>query len=95
MPVPVQPYSPALLFAEAMASVNLAYSVYHQTRHGLKGRLWQGRYTSLPMQPNDDLLASGRDLELNPIRAGLSSTPRAYPWTSYHVYAEGAKRAKF
>ena len=76
--------------AEGMASACLGYRAYHQTRHGVKGRLWQGRYTGLLLQPTGDLLASGRDLELNPIRAGLSSTPSAYPWTSYHVYAEGA-----
>ncbi len=76
--------------AEAMATVNLGYSAYHQTRYGSKGRLWQGRSTTLLMSPTSDLLTSGRDLELNPIRAGLSSAPHAYPWTSYHVYAEGA-----
>lgn len=35
------------------------------------------------------LLACGRYIELNPVRATLADRPDAYPWSSYHTRARG------
>lgn len=35
------------------------------------------------------LLACGRYIERNPLRAGIAESPGQYPWSSFAVHAEG------
>lgn len=58
------------------------------------GTLWEGRYKSSPMiSTNDYLLACYRNVELNPVRAGIVAVPEAYRWSSYQ--AKVGKRIEF
>ena len=52
--------------------------------HGLQGpgHLYQGRYTSIPVQSNRHLLAVLRYVESNAHRAKLVSRAEAWPWSS-------------
>ncbi len=50
---------------------------------GRSGSLWEGRYHSRPIETGRYLLACDRDVELNPVRARMTATPRDYPWPSY------------
>ena len=47
------------------------------------GTLWKDRYKSSFIQRDAYLLACCRYVELNPVWAGLVSTPREYRWSSY------------
>ncbi|MFD2110841.1 transposase [Thiorhodococcus fuscus] len=47
------------------------------------GTLWEGRYKSSPIDTDAYLLACCRYVELNPVRAGMTESPAAYPWPSY------------
>ena len=85
MEVPV-----AAALSKAMSGVNLSYSWLYRKRHRYSGHLWQGRFKSLLIDRESYLLECGRYVELNPVRAGLVQDPRAYAWSSYRVYAEGA-----
>jgi putative transposase len=80
----------AVGLSRAMLSLNLSYSLYYRRRHRYAGHVWQGRYKSLLIERDDYLLACGRYVELNPIRASLASRPEEYLWTSYRAYAAGA-----
>jgi len=51
------------------------------------GTLWEGRYKSSPIETDAYLLACCRYVELNPVRAGMTETPAAYPWSSYRWHA--------
>jgi putative transposase len=51
------------------------------------GTLWEGRYRSSAIETDAYLLACGRSVELNPVRARLSDDPAAYPWSSYRWHA--------
>jgi putative transposase len=51
------------------------------------GTLWEGRYKSSPIETDAYLLACCRDVELNPVRARMTDTPAAYPWSSYRWHA--------
>ncbi|MBU2539173.1 MAG: transposase [Proteobacteria bacterium] len=53
------------------------------------GSLWEGRYKSSPISSKEYLLACCRYIELNPLRAGIVSTPADYKWSSYRCKAEG------
>jgi putative transposase len=58
------------------------------------GTLWEGRYKSSPIETDAYLLACCRYVELNPVRARMTDTPAAYPWSSYRWHAgEAAKSA--
>ena len=76
--------------SKAMLKINLGYSLYYRRRRQYQGHLWQGRFKSLLIDREQYLLACGRYVERNPVRAGLAPTPAAYPWSSYAVYASGS-----
>ncbi len=51
------------------------------------GTLWEGRYKSSPIETDAYLLGCCRYVELNPVRARMTDTPAAYPWSSYRWHA--------
>lgn len=55
--------------------------------HGWQGHLWQERFHSFVMD-EDHLLAAGRYVELNPVRAGLCNRASDWRWSSaqFHLY---------
>jgi len=82
------PHGDAL--SKAMLALSLAYALFYRKRHGYRGHLWQGRFKSLLIESHH-VLACGRYVELNPVRAGLIQDPGAYLWSSYRAYAIGAE----
>jgi len=58
-------------------------------RLGRTGTLWEGRFRSCVVQSDSYVLACYRYIELNPVRAGMVSSPAAYSWSSYPTNAEG------
>ncbi len=54
---------------------------YHK-HYGSSGHIWQGRFKSFPIQRNEHLITVLRYVLQNPVRAGLSSTPREWLWSS-------------
>jgi putative transposase len=48
---------------------------YHN-HYGTSGHVWQGRFKSFPVQRDEHLITVLRYVLQNPVRAGLSSTPR-------------------
>jgi len=75
---------PALL-----QSLGRRYVHYVNRKLGRSGTLWEGRYRSSVVQSDMYLLACHRYIELNPVRAGLASTPGDYRWSSYRANALG------
>jgi putative transposase len=54
---------------------------YHQ-HYGSSGHVWQGRFKSFPVQRDEHLITLLRYVLQNPVRAGLSSRPREWRWSS-------------
>ena len=52
-------------------------------RHERSGHLYQGRFGSKLVEDDGYLLELARYLPLNPVRAGLCSSPEDWPWSSY------------
>jgi len=67
--------------ATAMKISQAAYTRRINAREDWTGTLWQGRFTSFPMD-EAHLLMAARYIELNPVRAGLVDDPAKYPWSS-------------
>jgi REP element-mobilizing transposase RayT len=56
-------------------------------RHQRSGHLYQGRYGSRLVGDDSYLLELARYLPLNPVNAGLCSSPEDWPWSSYAATA--------
>ncbi|MCC6126802.1 MAG: transposase [Pirellulales bacterium] len=72
----------------AIGEAHRRYTRYVNFREGWRGHLWQGRFASFVMD-EPYLLAAARYIELNPVRAGLADSPRAYRWSSARAHLRG------
>ena len=75
--------------SKIMQGLNLAYTIWFNRKSGKVGHLWQDRFKSAVIEKDNYLLACGRYIERNPLRAGIVKDVREYPWSSYRVYGYG------
>jgi putative transposase len=75
----------------AMQDVGRRYVRYFNDRHGRTGGLYEGRYKSLMVDDERYWFTCMRYIELNPVRAGLVTSPDAYRWSSYKRNALGQR----
>lgn len=64
------------------------YSRMINFREGWRGHLWQGRFSSFPMN-EVYLLVATRYIEMNPVRAALVPDAESWPWSSVHAHIAG------
>ena len=67
--------------AKAIHDVQGAYAQRFNSKHGLNGPLWHGRFYSCALDERH-MWAAVRYVERNPVRAGLVSRAEDYPWSS-------------
>jgi len=72
-----------------MQALGRRYVRYFNRRHGRTGTLWEGRFRSCLVESETYLLRCYRYIELNPVRAGMVTTPSQYAWSSYACNALG------
>lgn len=72
-----------------MSGLAKAYSCYHHRVYSASGFLWQGRFKLQPVQKEKYLIACGRYIERNPVKAGMVNQAYAYPYSSAVVYCLG------
>lgn len=72
----------------AIGEAHRRYTRHVNFREGWRGHLWQGRFSSYPMDESY-LLAAVRYVEINPVRAGLVKEPWSYLWCSAHAHLTG------
>ncbi|MEI7993092.1 MAG: transposase, partial [Actinomycetota bacterium] len=71
--------------ARGMRQLNGVYAQWFNRRHCRVGHLFQGRYKAVVVQTDAHLRRTVRYVIRNPIRAGLSSRPEQWRWTSHHA----------
>ena len=64
------------------------YSRMINFRENWRGHLWQGRFSSFPMDETY-LLAAARYIEMNPVRAHLAPDAASWRWSSARAHLEG------
>lgn len=69
--------------SRGMRRLNGRYTQRFNRRHHRVGHVLQGRFKSLLVERETYLLELCRYLVLNPVRAGLVTTPHEWPWSSY------------
>jgi Transposase and inactivated derivatives len=74
--------------AQAIADTHRKYTLMINITNHWKGYLWQGRFSSFPMD-EAYLYCCVRYVERNPVRAGIVSQAEEYRWSSAraHVYS--------
>jgi putative transposase len=75
----------------AMQSVGRRYVRFFNDRYKRTGGLWEGRHKVAFVQDDQYWLTCMRYVELNPVRAGLVSSPELYKWSSYRAHALGSR----
>jgi REP element-mobilizing transposase RayT len=71
--------------SEGMQVLNGTYTQYVNRVHSRTGHLFQGRFHSILVDRNTYLLEVIRYVLLNPVRAGLATSPQDWPWSSFRA----------
>jgi putative transposase len=72
----------------ALGEAHRRYSRHVNLREGWRGYLWQGRFASVAMD-EPHLMACARYVEMNPVRAGLTSAAEDWRWSSASAHLAG------
>ena len=83
----VVPNGPGSL-ARAFGRAHRSYSTVVNRREGWRGYLWQGRFSSYPMD-EAHLITATRYALLNPLRAGLVGSPDEWRFSSLAAHRSG------
>jgi putative transposase len=75
--------------SKTFQSAGRKYVQYFNHTQQRSGTLWDGRYRATVVDTAQYFLKLMRYIEMNPVRAGMVSHPRDYPWSSYRRYGEG------
>ncbi|MEW6101854.1 MAG: transposase [Candidatus Omnitrophota bacterium] len=75
--------------SRCMAGIARAYTHYYHKNYQTSGYLWQGRFKLQPIEKERYLLACGRYIERNPVRAGIVAVAELYPYSSAAYYCIG------
>ncbi len=82
--VPAEDFS----LCRAVGEAHRRYTLRINQRENWTGYLWQGRFSSFPLD-NTHLLNAARYIEMNPVRAGLVDKPEKYVWSSARAHLRG------
>jgi putative transposase len=81
--------------AQGMRQLNGIYSQKFNRRHAQVGHAFQGRYKAILVQKESYLLELSRYIVLNPVRAGITSSPQEWPWSSYNMMVAQASTPRW
>ncbi len=77
-----------------MAKVLNGYSRYFNTKHKRVGPLWSGRFKSVEVSHDEQMLHLTRYIHLNPVSADLVTKPNDWLYSSYSEYLESTDNRK-
>lgn len=72
-----------------MQQLGARYARYFNKRHARPGHLFQDRFSSVPIESDEQLLATVRYIHRNPIHHDDRTLCGDYPWSSYGEYMNG------
>jgi len=72
----------------ALGGAHRRWANYVNVRGRWRGHLFDGRFASVAMDERH-LLAAVRYVSLNPVRAGLTASAQAWPWSSVRAHLQG------
>ena len=75
--------------SEGMHRINMGYGEWYNKARGRHGHVFQDRFFSILITQDSHLLEASRYVVLNPLRAGLVTSPDEWPWSSYSTAVFG------
>lgn len=75
-----------VLISKIIQNLTFRYCRYFNHKHSTVGHLFQGRFKSIMVNGYGYLRQLIRYIHLNPVRAGITSDPIQYPWSSHQAY---------
>jgi putative transposase len=75
--------TPQADLAAGMQRLNGHYGQTYNRRHRYSGHVFKKRYHSVLIQTDSHMFEVCRYIALNPVRAGIVSSPADWPWSSY------------
>jgi putative transposase len=75
--------TPEANLAQGMRQLNGVYTQYINRQHRRIGHVFQGRYKAILVERDAYLLELARYVVLNPVRAGMVSSPGEWSWSSW------------
>ena len=74
-------------------NIQNSYSRYFNLKHKRKGPLWEGRFKSILIESDEQLIHLTRYIHLNPVTAGLIDKPENWLGSSYKEYLSKSKES--
>ena len=81
--------------SKVMQHINGAYTTYFNRKRERSGHLFQGRYKAILVEADEYALELSRYIHLNPVRAGIVTSPEEYRWSSFRYYIATGKAPKW
>lgn len=72
--------------SKVMSLINKRYADYYNTKYNLTGHVFEKRFFDKIIASPIDMLEVSRYIHLNPVKAGIVTTPENYRWSSYRYY---------
>jgi REP element-mobilizing transposase RayT len=72
--------------SKAMQELIGGYSRWRNNRHRVRGNLFRSRFWSKLVRTESQLLVTARYIELNPVAAGMRSSPEDWEWSSCRAH---------
>ena len=72
--------------SDAIHAITTSYAGHFNRRFDHVGSVFAGRFKSVPVEDDAQLVAAVRYIHDNPVKAGICAAPDEYPWSSYHEY---------
>jgi REP element-mobilizing transposase RayT len=81
--------------SKAMQELIGGYSRWRNHRHRVRGNLFRSRFWSKQVRNDGQLLVTARYIELNPVAAGMRSSPEDWEWSSCRAHLGRAHPPRF
>ena len=78
--------------SRCMRHINGVYTQRFNSKHGVDGQLFRGRYKAIVVDADSYLLELTRYIHNNPVKAGIVESAQKYEWSSHQGYLSRAKK---
>ncbi len=66
-----------------MQDIHQRYTFYFNSKYKRPGKLWHGRFKTVPLITEREILNCMKDVEFLPVRSQLADSPSSYEWSGY------------
>ena len=84
--------TPESNISRGMGHLNGVYTKRYNSRHECDGQLFRGRYKSILIDTDSNMLQVVRYIHRNPIEAEIAEKMDSYKWSSHKGYISIAKK---